>query len=213
VGSAGALQPGMPIGSLVVAEGAVREDGASGMYVPAGYPAVADPELAVALAQAARELGVPVRSGLVRSHDSFYTDREEELTRSWAARGVLASDMETAALFTVARLRGVRAGSILNVVVTAEGELEEGINRLVANEAAAAAGQRASIQAALRGACRLWLEEKQRLSSGGARRMAAEPQGNPWALRFTTLTIVLIPVAVGINYVGKLIAAGLKLPL
>lgn len=43
--------------------------------------------------------------------------------------------------------------------------------------------------------------------------MAAEPQGNPWALRFTTLTIVLIPVAVGINYVGKLIAAGLKLPL
>ena len=162
VGSAGALQPGMPIGSLVVAEGAVREDGASGMYVPAGYPAVADPELAVALAQAARELGVPVRSGLVRSHDSFYTDREEELTRSWAARGVLASDMETAALFTVARLRGVRAGSILNVVVTAEGELEEGINRLVASEEAAAAGQRASIQAALRGACRLWLEEKQR---------------------------------------------------
>jgi len=152
----------MPIGSLVVAEGAVREDGASGMYVPAGYPAVADPELAVALAQAARELGVPVRSGLVRSHDSFYTDREEELTRSWAARGVLASDMETAALFTVARLRGVRAGSILNVVVTAEGELEEGINRLVASEEAAAAGQRASIQAALRGACRLWLEEKQR---------------------------------------------------
>jgi len=51
VGSAGALQPGMPIGSLVVAEGAVREDGASGMYVPAGYPAVADPELAVALAK------------------------------------------------------------------------------------------------------------------------------------------------------------------
>src|SRR5690606_25212713 len=103
-----------------------------------------------------------VRSGLVRSHDSFYTDQEEELTRSWAARGVLASDMETAALFTVARLRGVRAGSILNVVVTAEGELEEGINRLVASEEAAAAGPRASIQAARRGGCRLWLEEKQR---------------------------------------------------
>lgn len=36
---------------------------------------------------------------------------------------------------------------------------------------------------------------------------------SPWALRFTTLTIVLIPVAVGINYVGKLFASALKLPL
>lgn len=32
-------------------------------------------------------------------------------------------------------------------------------------------------------------------------------------MQFTTLTIVLIPVAVGINYVGKLIAAALRLPL
>jgi len=36
---------------------------------------------------------------------------------------------------------------------------------------------------------------------------------SPWALRFTTLTIVLIPVAVGINYIGKLFASALKLPL
>lgn len=43
--------------------------------------------------------------------------------------------------------------------------------------------------------------------------MRAQSKGNPWAVQFTTLTIVLIPVAVGINYVGKLIAAALKLPL
>lgn len=36
---------------------------------------------------------------------------------------------------------------------------------------------------------------------------------NPWAGQFTTLTMVLIPAAVGINYVGKLIASALKLPL
>ncbi|MFW6337941.1 MAG: ECF transporter S component [Alkalispirochaetaceae bacterium] len=36
---------------------------------------------------------------------------------------------------------------------------------------------------------------------------------SPWALRFTTLSIVLIPVAVGINYVGKTIAEALRLPL
>lgn len=43
--------------------------------------------------------------------------------------------------------------------------------------------------------------------------MRAQSKGNPWAVQFTTLTVVLIPVAVGINYVGKLIAAALKLPL
>lgn len=45
--------------------------------------------------------------------------------------------------------------------------------------------------------------------------MATEPRPNPsvWSLRFTTLSLVLIPVAVGINYVGKLFAATLKLPL
>lgn len=49
--------------------------------------------------------------------------------------------------------------------------------------------------------------------------MAAQqkPTSNPgqsaWSLRFTTLSLVLIPVAVGINYVGKLFASALKLPL
>ena len=41
----------------------------------------------------------------------------------------------------------------------------------------------------------------------------ATPKPSPWAPRFTTLTIVLIPVAIGINYVGKLFAASLRLPL
>lgn len=43
--------------------------------------------------------------------------------------------------------------------------------------------------------------------------MGVGSRRNPWAVQFTTLTIVLIPVAVGINYVGKFIAATLRLPL
>lgn len=43
--------------------------------------------------------------------------------------------------------------------------------------------------------------------------MTTRANGNPWALQLTTLTVVLIPVAVGINYIGKLLAATLKLPL
>lgn len=37
--------------------------------------------------------------------------------------------------------------------------------------------------------------------------------GNPWSLKLSTVQIVLIPVAIGINYVGKMFAAMLKLPL
>lgn len=36
---------------------------------------------------------------------------------------------------------------------------------------------------------------------------------NIWSFKFTTASLVLIPAAVGINYIGKLIAASLKLPL
>jgi len=43
--------------------------------------------------------------------------------------------------------------------------------------------------------------------------MPAQRKASPWSVQFSTLTIVLIPVAIGINYVGKLIAAALKLPL
>lgn len=36
---------------------------------------------------------------------------------------------------------------------------------------------------------------------------------NVWSFRFSTAALVLIPVAVGINYIGKLFAGVLKLPL
>lgn len=36
---------------------------------------------------------------------------------------------------------------------------------------------------------------------------------NMWSFKFSTVSLVMIPVAVGINYVGKLFASALKLPL
>ena len=42
IGSCGALQFDIAPGELVLAEGAVRDDGASAAYLPLGYPAVAD---------------------------------------------------------------------------------------------------------------------------------------------------------------------------
>jgi len=159
VGSAGALQPHIRVGDLLIAVGAVREEGASAMYVPVHYPAVSDHSVLAALVEAAAKLGVTAHAGVVRSHDSFYTDREDEITRFWAGKGVLGSDMETATLLTVARLRGARAGSVLNVVVPAEGGLEEGINDLVAGKEAAHKGETAEIQVALHALHALWTVE------------------------------------------------------
>lgn len=45
IGSTGSYQPYIGLGELILASGAVRNDGASKAYVPAEFPAVADPEL------------------------------------------------------------------------------------------------------------------------------------------------------------------------
>ena len=51
--------------------------------------------------------------------------------------------METAALFIIGGLRGVKTASILNTVSLYEGNLEEEINNYVDADNAAAVGERA----------------------------------------------------------------------
>ena len=149
IGSAGAVQQEVKLGDLIIAQGAVREDGASAMYVDKGYPAVADPELALLLSSLCKEHQYDYHTGIVRSHDSFYIDEEAEIMAKWNKKGVLGSDMETAALFTVAKLRGVRAASILNNVVLYEADVKEGISDYVDEAAVVAEGERRQIFVAL----------------------------------------------------------------
>jgi uridine phosphorylase len=128
IGSCGALQPQLKIGDLVIASGAVRNDGASYAYINKAYPAIPDTELLFHVIEAAKSKKVKYYTGIVRCHDSFYTDKEQEIDRYWSEKGILASDMETAALFVIGGLRGIKTASILNVVVEQEGNLEGGIN-------------------------------------------------------------------------------------
>lgn len=149
IGSAGAVQQEVQLGDLIIAQGAVREDGASFMYVDKGYPAVADPELTMTLTSLCREHEYACHTGIVRSHDSFYIDEEAEIMARWNKKGVLGSDMETAALLTVARLRGVQAASILNNVVLYQADVKEGISDYVDEAAVVAEGERRQIFVAL----------------------------------------------------------------
>ena len=145
-------------GELVLAEGAVRDDGASAAYLPLGYPAVADHRLLECCRTAAAAQGFAHRCGLVRSHDSFYTDEEMEICRTWSARGILGADMETAALYTIGRLRGMAAASILNNVAPYESDVAESVADYADGDRLAMQGEQNEIITALEAFVR-WEEQ------------------------------------------------------
>jgi uridine phosphorylase len=113
-GSAGSLQRHLPIGSTVVVAGAEREDGTSHHYLPAGAVVTADPELTALLESCAAARGAgPVR-GRSWTIDAPYRETEGGIRRHREA-GVAVVEMEAAAIFAVARVRGVRAALVVAV--------------------------------------------------------------------------------------------------
>jgi len=123
VGTCGALVGGFALGDVIVAHEAVGVDGTS-RALGAGERVAADSELTAALAAAAeRELGHAATSGAVITTDLFYdvdgkhADPSADPERGPDSAGgwVLAIEMETATLFRLAELRGVRAGCVLAV--------------------------------------------------------------------------------------------------
>lgn len=125
VGTCGGLQPDILPGHLIVATAAVQNTGYGRETVPPGYPAVADPSLALALCRHAA--GRPMQCGIVLTRDNFYAGvniSDAPDYRAMSAARVLAVEMECAAVFLVAALRGAQAGAILvvdgNVLETAE---------------------------------------------------------------------------------------------
>ncbi len=126
VGTCGGIALPVQSGDLVIATGAVRMEGTSREYAPIEFPAVADFSVAAALSRAANKAGFRFHTGVVQCKDSFYGQHDparmpvgaELLARweAWKKLGVLASEMESAALFTVAAALGVRAGTVLQVV-------------------------------------------------------------------------------------------------
>ncbi len=115
VGTCGYLQEDVHPGDLVIATGAVRDDGLSKELVPPQYPAVSDLDVTLALRKAAQASGHPFHVGLYRTGDAFYGLDSEATFGVWKRAGVKIFEQEAAALFTIASLRGVRAGAIVAV--------------------------------------------------------------------------------------------------
>ena len=159
IGSCGALQQSIALGDLIFACGAIRDDGASKAYADVRYPAVPDTALLGHCIAAARDRGWPHHVGVVHSHESFYIDTNDAESAHWSRLGALGADMETAALFTIGRIRGVRTASILNNVVVYGEDTAESIGGYVDGADPAARGEEREIAVALEALYRLSKED------------------------------------------------------
>ncbi len=126
VGTCGGIARKVKSGDAVVAVSAIRQEGTGLHYAPPEYPATADFTITAALYDAAKRLNIPVHAGIIQSKDSFYGQHDPqrmpvsyELLQKWEAwkrLGVLASEMESAALFTAAASLNVRCGAVLHTL-------------------------------------------------------------------------------------------------
>ncbi len=136
VGTCGGMQENIYSGDIVIATSAVRAEGTSKEYAPSDFPAVSDFFMVSELVGSAKAFGTRYHIGVVHSKDSFYGQHNHssmpvanELKNRWEAYikcGVLASEMETAALFTVSAVRGIRAGSVLLAIWNQERKRHDG---------------------------------------------------------------------------------------
>ena len=116
LGTCGGLKDYIELGSVVVPIGALYEPGGTiGMYTQGCcYPAVADPEVVLKLEEKLEGHGFKVFRGLAASSDAFHA--EEEYSKKWSGLNAIAVEMECATLFTLARLKGFKAGAALMVI-------------------------------------------------------------------------------------------------
>ncbi len=116
LGTCGGLVKEVDVGHAVVATGAGYNPGGTiGQYFGSvNPPASPDPRLTLLLEDEARKAGLNVHAGPVFSSDAFYAE-DPDFARRMAKLGFIAVEMEAATLFTLAQLRGYRAGALLVV--------------------------------------------------------------------------------------------------
>lgn len=127
--SAGRVSPTLPLPSIVVVDEAVRDEGTSLHYVPPSeIIATPTPALADLLAHELSTTASHVERGAVWTTDAPYRETADQL-RTWADRGVLAVEMQAAALFAFARARSATAAVVAlvsNGVDQGDGQFDTG---------------------------------------------------------------------------------------
>jgi purine-nucleoside phosphorylase len=115
VGTCGSLRPELGLRDIVLAMAASTDSAINSLRFPGmHYAPAADYGLLKAAEAAAAAKGLRAVAGPILSSDSFYTEDPDQW-KLWARFGVLAVEMESAELFTLAAKFGARALSVLTV--------------------------------------------------------------------------------------------------
>ena len=116
IGSCGALAEELNLGDVVAAIGSATDSNMNRVRFDGliDYAPVADFGLLRTAAEVAERRGVDMRVGPILAADAFYTDRPD-LYDTLADYGVLAVEMESAAIYTIAARYRAKALTILTV--------------------------------------------------------------------------------------------------
>ncbi len=125
VGMSGSLQTFLKPGDVVVVTEAIRDEGTSYHYFPPEVRVESSPKLRDGLIRCLNERGIKHSIGPVWSTDGVYRETRGKFLKFRDA-GVLAVNMETSAIFAVAKYRGVEAASaqVISDVLTETGWLQ-----------------------------------------------------------------------------------------
>ena len=114
IGSAGSYDKELHLGDLVLAQGACTDSNFAAQYnLPGTFAPIADFGLLRTAVETCERLGYRYKVGNVLSSDVFYSDRPQ--VDSWMKMGVLAVEMEAAALYMNAARAGKRAMAMFTV--------------------------------------------------------------------------------------------------
>ena len=114
VGSAGSINNDLNVGDLAIAMGACTNSSYADQYELAGtFAPIADFDLLRGAGEECERLGYKYKVGNVMSSDTFYTENAHN--EKWIAMGVLAVEMEIAALYMNAARSGNRALGICTI--------------------------------------------------------------------------------------------------
>jgi uridine phosphorylase len=112
VGGAGALVPELALGQAVVVESALRDEGTSFHYLPAGRTLDADPAGVASLRQVLDDASVPYIGGRTWTTDAVYRETRTAVNKR-IAEGCITVEMEASAFIAVARYRHMRFAQLL----------------------------------------------------------------------------------------------------
>ena len=114
VGSAGSINHDLKLGNLVIAQGACTNSNFAIQYeLPGTFAPIANFDLVRGAVEACERMGIPYKVGNVLSSDLFYVENAHN--DKWMNMGVLAVEMEAAALYMNAARAGKRALTICTI--------------------------------------------------------------------------------------------------